>query len=126
MRRIEENMDNHDLYDPLQSAYRDCHSTETAVMKVHNDIVSTLSIYQCAVFVSLDLSAAFDIVDHCILLKQTIDTRHPWHSTEMVNFTFTQNIKVSFSCKYFKVYKFTVYLVSFITTLMRSMLLALC
>ena len=42
VRMIEEDMGNPDLHDPLQSAYQVCHSTETAVMTIHNDIVSSL------------------------------------------------------------------------------------
>ena len=32
--RIEEHLSNYNLYDPLQSAYRSKHSTETDVLKV--------------------------------------------------------------------------------------------
>ena len=51
-----------------QSAYRQFHSTETAVAIVHNDIVCATDAGQITALVLLDLSAAFDIVDHVILL----------------------------------------------------------
>ena len=52
-----------------QSAYRAHHSTETAVIAVHNDIARNVDCTgQVDVFVLLDLSAAFDTVDHKILL----------------------------------------------------------
>ena len=51
-----------------QSAYRWFHSTETAVAIVHNDIVHETDAGQITALVLLDLSAAFDTVDHGVLL----------------------------------------------------------
>ena len=51
-----------------QSAYRQFHSTETAVAIVHNDTVRATDAGQITSIVLLDLSAAFDTVDHGILL----------------------------------------------------------
>ena len=68
--RIEEHMSNCNLYDPLQSAYRSKHSTETAVLKIQNDIIGNLDMGMCTVLTSLDLSAAFDTVDHAIFLRR--------------------------------------------------------
>ena len=58
--RIEEYMSNYNLYDPLQSAYRSKHSTETAVLKLQNDIIGNLDMGMCTVLTPLDLAAAFD------------------------------------------------------------------
>ena len=60
-------MDDHDLHNPLQSAYRQGHSCETAVLKVQNDIFQALDQGQIVIHVMLDLSAAFDTLDHRIL-----------------------------------------------------------
>ena len=54
----------------LQSAYRAHHSTETAVLKVMTDILRALDTGNLAVLTLLDLSAAFDTVDHATLLRR--------------------------------------------------------
>ena len=54
----------------MQSAYRPQHSVETALTKVHNDILCALDRSQGVILVLLDLSAAFDTIDHGILLNR--------------------------------------------------------
>ena len=66
--RILDHMKENNLLDPMQLAYRSRHSTETALLRVHNDIVSAIGKGH-GVFLILDLSAAFDTVDHEILLS---------------------------------------------------------
>ena len=58
------------LYPVLQSAYRKCHSTETAFLKVQNDILMNMNRQHATLIVLLDLSVAFDTVDHKILLHR--------------------------------------------------------
>ena len=58
------------MFDPLQSAYRDKHSTETALIKVPNDILSALDAGSSTTLLMLDLAAAFDTIDHDILLSR--------------------------------------------------------
>ena len=53
-----------------QSSYRKCHSTESALLKIHNDILSSMDGGRVKALTLLDLSAAFDIIDHTILLKR--------------------------------------------------------
>ena len=60
----------HGLYPPFQSAYHKCHSTETALLKVQNDILMNLDSQCVTLLVLLDLSAAFDTVDHGVLLNR--------------------------------------------------------
>ena len=54
----------------MQSAYRQNHSTETALLKVHSDILSAVDNGCVVVLVLLDLTAAFDTIDHGILLSR--------------------------------------------------------
>ena len=54
-----------DLNENLQSAYKKHHSCETALLRVQNDILKSIDNKQCVVLLLLDLSAAFDTVDHC-------------------------------------------------------------
>lgn len=57
------------LYPLLQSAYRRHHSTETALVKVANDILLNMNSQRVTLLVLLDLSAAFGTVNHGILLR---------------------------------------------------------
>ena len=52
------------LYEPLQSAYRKQHSTETALLKLQNDVTLELANKNSTLLVLLDLSAAFDTIDY--------------------------------------------------------------
>ena len=56
-----------DLLEPLQSAYKTFHSTETALLTVRNDIMLSLDKGENVFLVLLDLSAAFDTVNHSLL-----------------------------------------------------------
>ena len=52
------------IVDSFQSAYRSGHSCETALLRVYNDIVTTVGNGNGSFLVLLDLSAAFDTIDH--------------------------------------------------------------
>ena len=52
------------IVDNFQSAYKTGHSCETALLRVYNDIVTTNGRGNGAMLVLLDLSAAFDTIDH--------------------------------------------------------------
>ena len=53
-----------------QSAYRKGHSTETALLEILDGMYTAADDKQVTVLISLDLSAAFDTVDHEVLLQR--------------------------------------------------------
>ena len=56
-----------------QSAYRKLHCTKTALCKIHDDLVSNTCHEKASILVLLDLSTAFDTVDHQLLLSDFSD-----------------------------------------------------
>ena len=72
--QVHRHMVEYSLYPVLQSAYRKGHSTETALLKVTNDILMNMDRQHVTLLVMLDLSAAFDTVHHEILLNR-LDSR---------------------------------------------------
>ena len=62
--RLNQYLINNSIFNPLQSAYRDRHSPETALIKVQNDILSEIDAGSSAILLMLDLSAAFDTINN--------------------------------------------------------------
>ena len=65
-------MSDHGIGEIFQSSYKEFHSTETALLRVNNDILRALDKGQCVLLILLDLSAAFDTIDHGILLERLV------------------------------------------------------
>lgn len=72
----------HGLLPVLQSAYRPLHSTETALLQVRNDILLNMNKQQVTLLVFLDLSAAFDTIDHSVLLRR-LETKFGFTGTAL-------------------------------------------
>ncbi len=68
--RFHEHLTENGLWEFFQSAYRQGHSTETALLKVSNDILGAMDSQNVTLLIMLDLSAAFDTIDHGILLHR--------------------------------------------------------
>ena len=68
--RIRPHITNSPNFSPLQSAYRPGFSTETALSHIFNNLSNICGNRNCAVMVGLDLSAAFDTINHRILLDR--------------------------------------------------------
>lgn len=66
--RLIDHMSVNNLLDPMQSAYRKAHSTETALLRLKNDMSWAIDRGLGILLVLLDLSSAFDTVDHAILI----------------------------------------------------------
>ena len=68
--RLNHHLEDASLHEIFQSAYKKGHSTETALTRIHNDIIRAIDDGECVILVLLDLSAAFDTVDHDILITR--------------------------------------------------------
>ena len=64
-------MTENNLHEHLQSAYK---PGETALVKVQNDILTSIDQHGVVILVMLDLSAAFDTIDHDILFSRMENT----------------------------------------------------
>ena len=62
-------IDGHPSSEIMQSSYKKHHSTETVLVKIQADIITSIDQQKCVVLLLLDLSTAFDTVDHPILLS---------------------------------------------------------
>ena len=57
-------------FNEYQSAYRAGHSTETALLRITNDALRAADDKMATVLMALDLSAAFDTINHDILIRR--------------------------------------------------------
>ena len=73
VRRLVDHLEMHGLEEKLQSAYRHNHCTETALMKIHNEVGCAIDHGQGALLLFLDMSAAFDTVE-VTLLRDILQT----------------------------------------------------
>ena len=68
--RILQHLAFNNLHTNFQSAYKKHHSTESALLRVANDILRYIDNKKSVLLILLDLSAAFDTIDHDILLAR--------------------------------------------------------
>ena len=86
-------LNSHNRYNTCQSAYRPDHSTETALLKVVNDLFLSLNKGNISVLALLDFSSAFDTIDHTILVHRLrtdfgfTDTVLQWFSSYLTDRT---------------------------------------
>lgn len=89
--RVESHTVTNGLHELMQSAYKQHHSVETALTRVQNDILLALDNKQCVLLVLLDLSAAFDTVDHSTMLQRLnkdfgiTGTAHQWFQSYLTD-----------------------------------------
>ena len=73
LEQLTEHLSVNNIYEPMQSAYRHGHSTETALLRVQNDILQHMDNQEVTILLLLDLSAAFDTVSYPVLLNRLRD-----------------------------------------------------
>jgi hypothetical protein len=87
-------IETHSLLPIYQSAYRVGYSTETLLLKVYNDILFNMERQFLTPLVAIDLSAAFDTVNHDLLLEimqhcfGVCDTAKDWISSYLSDRSF--------------------------------------
>ena len=69
-KRLNAHIEEHLLSNHVQSANKRFHSTETALLKIHNDIIGNMDNGKVTALTLFDLSAAFDTIDHSTLLER--------------------------------------------------------
>ena len=61
----------HSILEVFQSGFKSLHSSESALLRVFNDIFLATDSDDCVILVLLDLTASFDTVDHDILISRS-------------------------------------------------------
>ena len=97
LHKLLSHLQENNLSNPFQSAYRAGHSTETVLLRIVNDIFSALDKDNISVLLLLDLSAAFDTIDHQILLSRLNCLWHSVYCTPVVSLIPLRQISVHFS-----------------------------
>ena len=99
------NKKNIHLSNPLQSAYRKHHSTESALLNVNNDIIISMDKGEVTALTLLELSVTFDTIDHATLTDRLSDwycisgQAQIWFSSYLQNRHQSVKIKDTFSDK---------------------------
>ena len=103
LRQLISHLNINNLLGNCQSAYRQFHGCETALIKVSNDILNNFDKNLSTFLIMLDLSAAFDTVDHSILIKRLERVFHikgtvlQWFKSYLSNRNFNVKIRCSIS-----------------------------
>jgi len=93
--QITDHLSTNSMFNAFQSAYTKFHSTETTLLSVHDHLIQAMDKQQVTGLALLDLSAAFDTIDHSILLHRFSTwfgirgKAHSWFSSYLSNRSFS-------------------------------------
>lgn len=68
-KHLDRHLDSNNLHNNIQSAYHAHYRTETALLRVNHDIIAALVAGFRVALIMFDLSAAFDVINHSILMR---------------------------------------------------------
>uniref|UniRef100_UPI003AAD7030 uncharacterized protein n=1 Tax=Centroberyx gerrardi TaxID=166262 RepID=UPI003AAD7030 len=71
--QLQSHLDSNNLHELFQSGFRPKHSTETALVRITNDLLRAADSGLLTILILLDLSAAFDTISHPLLLERLAD-----------------------------------------------------
>jgi hypothetical protein len=99
-KQLTDHLEKHHIFDPQQSAYRQFHSCESSLLAISDSILSSMDKKEVTLLILLDLTAAFDCVDHQILSQPLTacgirDSAHQW----LMSFLSNRHQKVSVNGK---------------------------
>jgi len=83
------------VFNAFQSTYTKFHSTEATLLSVHDELIQAMDKQKVTGLALLDLSAAFDTIDHSLLLHRLYtwfgigDTARSWFSSYLSNRSFS-------------------------------------
>lgn len=92
-------LDVNNLHCSVQSGYRPHHSCETLLVRMSDDIIKEIQADNIVIVVLLDLSAAFDTIDHSVLLEKLLndynikDDANKWFKSYLGNRSFSVKVK---------------------------------
>ena len=69
LKQLQNHIDEHQLLTSRLCAYRLGYSTESAILKITNDVLCSMDLQCVTPLVTIDLSVAFDTVNHSIMLS---------------------------------------------------------
>ena len=110
--QLNQHLSENDLHCSVQSGYRPHHSCETLLVTMSDDIIREIQADNIVIVVLLDLSAAFDTIDHSILLQKLhddyniTDEAHKWFKSYLDGRYFSvkvNNVSSTFLCLLFGV-----------------------
>ena len=103
LKQLVKYLEENGLFSKFQSAYRQFHSCETAITKITNDVLNNLDSNDSSFLILLDLSSAFDTVDHSVLIKRLEKdfniggTVLKWFTSYLYGRSFRVKVNFSFS-----------------------------